>query len=282
MKVKRSRHFRRLIVAASLLLLLVAGGKLWIAPALLQDGIRNWLGQYWSQWVEVDHVEIDWRGVVHARGMRLLDEAGRQWMATEWADFTIAWNPRPSLVLSEAGGIDIQAHVDQGRLNPPLTMSPANGAGNSNLTFHKLAMKLPLPKGQIGLSGNRMTLARGGRQAGSTIEFAGSLGLGKELLSNLARNGSAASFAGDGSLWLKCALVGKDLYVLDGKFVNAAWEITILPSGHIDLQTGQSSIAVSIHPTGAAKLVQEMVGKCIPGGEYRFEGNWRDFVGGGD
>lgn len=163
---QRPRLYRRagkhatIAIILAMALLLIA--KTLIAPAIIRHSIRGWLLEYWQGPIDIGSVDVSWGGAVRARNIKLFDDGMRQWMSTDWADFDINFTPRPSLFLTEAGGIDLRAHLDNGSLDPPLRLHPPGHGCARVLKLHELAVSIPLSHGALGLVGNRVILVHDG------------------------------------------------------------------------------------------------------------------------
>jgi len=119
--------FKVLAVLAVASIVLAAAGKFWIVPAVVRWQVREKLPDYWRGSAEIGEIEFNYTGPIYLAGIRLLDEAGRQWLSVGSVKLTLKNWPGIEPVLSEVeiDGLDVTAYFKDRRCSPPLKPLPS-------------------------------------------------------------------------------------------------------------------------------------------------------------
>jgi len=118
---RRLRAAWALAVAA--LAVLIAAGvlKYWLGPRAVASRVRRELARVWDGPVSVGRVDFAFTAPSKVHGVELADRAGRRWLRIDKAVLTLkdVAGGDPELTRLEVDGVDCEAHLTDGRFEPP-------------------------------------------------------------------------------------------------------------------------------------------------------------------
>ena len=95
--------------------------KYWLGPHVLAGRVRGQLARVWEGPVTIERVAFAFTAPSTVHGLELADRAGRRWVRVETASLTLEGlaGGDPKLAGVDLAGVQCEAHLTDGRLDPP-------------------------------------------------------------------------------------------------------------------------------------------------------------------